>query len=261
MTKLGLRADTRTEVVSPMPAPGAPSPSAEDRFLALTVRSWGRSLRPAKGRGRVKTRFCGGAEAGRRAGKRSGLRNGSGCGGLSGRPYRLDHRLHPEDGDHPLEIVGENVKAHLGSHFSEGARQKVGRAHPGFDGPERVLCGLATDAHGLGRTVQLFLHRIEDGFVLPAPDAPFLGRRASGFQSAAGAFARPVAVQREPLLHRCGSVRQRLAGGTTIGVLLGIVDKILLAEPAIGLAPEVSGFGTSGVTPAASQARISSPLK
>jgi hypothetical protein len=28
-------------------------------------------------------------------------------------------------------------------------------------------------------------------------------------------------------------VRQRLAGGTTIGVLLGIVDKILLAEPAI----------------------------
>ena len=26
------------------------TPSAEDRFLALTVRSWGRSLRPASGR-------------------------------------------------------------------------------------------------------------------------------------------------------------------------------------------------------------------
>src|ERR1700722_3268459 len=31
----------------------------------------------------------------------------------SGRPHRLDERLHPEDGDHPLQIVGENVKAHL----------------------------------------------------------------------------------------------------------------------------------------------------
>jgi hypothetical protein len=31
----------------------------------------------------------------------------------SGGPHRLDERLHPEDGDHPLQIVGENVKAHL----------------------------------------------------------------------------------------------------------------------------------------------------
>ena len=33
--------------------------------------------------------------------------------GASGGPDRLDERLHPEDGDHPLQVVGENVKAHL----------------------------------------------------------------------------------------------------------------------------------------------------
>jgi hypothetical protein len=51
-----------------------------------------------------------------------------------------------------------------------------------------MFCGLAADAHGLGRTVQPFLHRVEDGFVLPALDAPFLGSRALEFQGAAGAL-------------------------------------------------------------------------
>ena len=31
----------------------------------------------------------------------------------SGGPHRLDEGLHPEDGDHPLQIVRENVEAHL----------------------------------------------------------------------------------------------------------------------------------------------------
>ena len=40
----------------------------------------------------------------------------------SGAPHRLDRRLNSEDGDHSLEIVRENVKAHLGSHLFERAR-------------------------------------------------------------------------------------------------------------------------------------------
>jgi hypothetical protein len=36
----------------------------------------------------------------------------------SGGPHRLDERLHPEDDDHPLQVVGENVKAHLALTFS-----------------------------------------------------------------------------------------------------------------------------------------------
>jgi hypothetical protein len=72
-----------------------------------------------------------------------------GSGGL----HRLDERLHPEDGDYPLQIVGENVKAHLRADLFEGAQPEVGRAHPRLDGSEWMFCGLASDAHGLGRTV------------------------------------------------------------------------------------------------------------
>jgi hypothetical protein len=71
----------------------------------------------------------------------------------SGGPHRLDERLHPEGGDHPLQIVGENVKAHLRADLFEGAQLEVGRAHPRLDGSEWMFRGLASDAHGLGRTV------------------------------------------------------------------------------------------------------------
>src|ERR1700722_19491929 len=54
----------------------------------------------------------------------------------SGGPHSLDERLHPEDGDHPLQIVGENVKAHLRADLFEGAQPEVGRAHPRLDGSE-----------------------------------------------------------------------------------------------------------------------------
>jgi hypothetical protein len=68
-------------------------------------------------------------------------------------PHRLDERLHPEDGDHPLQIVRENVKAHLRSDLFKGAQAEVGRAHPRLDGSEWMFRGLAPDAHGLGRAV------------------------------------------------------------------------------------------------------------
>jgi hypothetical protein len=48
----------------------------------------------------------------------------------SGGPHHLDERLHPEDGDHPLQIVRENVKAHLRADLFEGAQPEVGRTHP-----------------------------------------------------------------------------------------------------------------------------------
>jgi hypothetical protein len=100
---------------------------------------------------------------------------GSGC------PHRLDERPRPEDGDHSLQIVGENMKAHLRADLFEGAQAEVGRAHPSLDGSERMLRGLASDAHGPGRAFQPLLHRVEDGFVLPPLDAPLLCRRAFRF--------------------------------------------------------------------------------
>ena len=54
----------------------------------------------------------------------------------SGDPHRLDERLHPEDGDRPLQIVRQNVKAHLRSDLFKGAQAEVGRAHPRLDGSE-----------------------------------------------------------------------------------------------------------------------------
>jgi hypothetical protein len=39
----------------------------------------------------------------------------------SGGPDCLDERLHPEDGDHSLQVVGENVKAHLRADLFKGA--------------------------------------------------------------------------------------------------------------------------------------------
>jgi hypothetical protein len=38
--------------------------------------------------------------------------------GSSG-PHRLDERLQPEDGDHPLQVVGENMKAGDGASLSD----------------------------------------------------------------------------------------------------------------------------------------------
>jgi hypothetical protein len=50
--------------------------------------------------------------------------------------------------------------------------------------PERMFCGLTSDAHTRGRSVQPLLHRVEDGFVLPSLDAPFFGRRVLRFHIA-----------------------------------------------------------------------------
>jgi hypothetical protein len=121
--------------------------------------------------------------------------------------------------------------------------------------------GLASDAHGLKRTVQPFLHRIQDGFVLPTLDAPLLCRRALRFQRAGGALRRPVVMQLSPCLDIPISPGQRLAGRTTIDVFARVVDEILLAEPAVRLGARGQRLRTSGVTPVASQAKISSPLK
>jgi hypothetical protein len=96
--------------------------------------------------------------------------------------------------------------------------------------------------------------------VLPTLDPPLLCRRALSIQRTAGAFHRPVVMQLSPCLDIPISPGQLLAGRTTVDVFARFVDEILLAEPAVRLG-EISGFGTSGVTPVASQARISSPLK
>src|SRR5271157_6016055 len=98
-----------------------------------------------------------------------------------------------------------------------------------------MLRSLAADAHCLGRTVQPLLHRVKNGLMLPSLYAPFFGGCAFGFQSAAGARGRLVAMQREPILDGRAPARQFLAGGATVGVFLGIINEIRLTEPPLCL--------------------------
>ena len=42
----------------------------------------------------------------------------------------LQQRCDTEDRDHPLHVVGQNVKAHLGSHLIQRPGQEVAAAHP-----------------------------------------------------------------------------------------------------------------------------------
>ena len=55
--------------------------------------------------------------------------------------------------DHPLHVVGEHAKAHLGSDVPERFGQEMRTSHPGFEGAEDMLDGPATDAHGIGQQV------------------------------------------------------------------------------------------------------------
>ena len=71
--------------------------------------------------------------------------------------------------------------------------------------------------------------------VLPPRDPSLRPRRAFGFHRAGRARRRPVAPQLLAILLIRVSVREALAGGAPIGVLVGEVDKVLLPEAALGL--------------------------
>jgi hypothetical protein len=91
-------------------------------------------------------------------------------------------------------VVGEDVETHLGSNFFEGPGQEVGASHPGLEGPERMLDGLSSDAHGVGHALEPGLHLVEHAFVLPALDPLQLVRGASGFERAGEAGGQVTVV-------------------------------------------------------------------
>jgi hypothetical protein len=59
----------------------------------------------------------------------------------------LQQRRDTEDREHPLHVVGQNRKAHLGSHPIECPGQEVAATHPWFERREWVLNRLPADAH------------------------------------------------------------------------------------------------------------------
>ena len=125
------------------------------------------------------------------------------------------------------------MEAHLGSDLVEGPGQEVGGAHPGLEGPERMLDSLSSHAHGVGHPVEPILHPVEHILILPALDAPQLGRRALGSERASEAGAQ-VAVEVEVF----GVIRPAIGLGefgacrAGVMVLLGVVDEVLPGEEA-----------------------------
>src|SRR5215813_9523515 len=98
--------------------------------------------------------------------------------GCSG-PHRLHQRSGAEDLDHSLEVVGEDVEAHLRSDLFERLHPEVRRPHPGFYGPEGMFDRRAPDPHDLWRAVQPRLHGFDHRLVLPAGDPALFSGRAS----------------------------------------------------------------------------------
>ncbi len=93
--------------------------------------------------------------------------------------------------------------------------------------------GLSSDAHGVGHAVEPGLHFVEHVLMLPALDAPQLGRRASRFERTGEAGAQ-VAIEVEVLgmirpAIGLGQLRPRRAG---VVVVLGVVDEVLSGEEA-----------------------------
>ena len=128
-------------------------------------------------------------------------------------PDHRHQRSHTEDRDHSLQVVGQDVKAHFGSDLVEGPGQEVGGAHPRFEGPERVLDGLSSHAHGLGHAVEPGLHPVEHVLILPALDDPPLGRRASGSERTGEAGAQvAVAVEVFGVIHAAMDFGEFLPG-------------------------------------------------
>ena len=67
------------------------------------------------------------------------------------RPHRGDQPPGVEDLDRSLQVVGQNLQAHLGSHARQHSGQEVTRSHPGLQGSEHKLHGLSAQSHGLQR--------------------------------------------------------------------------------------------------------------
>src|SRR5262249_46969556 len=139
------------------------------------------------------------------------------------------------DGDDAFEVVSQHVEAHLGADPLEGPRQEVGRSHPSFDGAERVLHGLSSNAHNVRLLLQTLLHGIDDGFVLPSFDATLPTGRASRLHGAAAAVAGPRVATGRALVAVVEPPGQPLPGWAAILVVFDDVDKVLLTEATRGL--------------------------
>ena len=109
-------------------------------------------------------------------------------------PQGGEERPGSEDRHDPLQIVGQDLQAHLGGLVSLPSHPEVGRPHPAFVRPEQVLDRLAPRAHRMRIRVEPALYGFQDSLVLSPRHPPLLGRRAACLDRAVVAGRRPVAA-------------------------------------------------------------------
>src|SRR5260221_8728921 len=124
-----------------------------------------------------------------------------------------------------------------------------------------MLDRLAALTHRVRVGIEPLLHGFEQLLMLPPGNSSLRSGRAFRFQRAGRAHCRPVASQLLALLLVRVSVRKALAGRTTIDVLIGQIDEVLLAEPTRRLRARCHRLGNVTVMPASWHSRISGLLK
>ncbi len=89
-------------------------------------------------------------------------------GGHHSRLDRVEERRHAENRQHPFEVVRQHMQTHLSAHMLEGFHLEVGVAHPGFQGPERMLDGGSSRAHPLRFAIEAGCGSLDDRFMFPS---------------------------------------------------------------------------------------------
>ena len=87
-----------------------------------------------------------------------------------------------ENIDNSPQVVGQHVQAHFRPHMFKGLHQEVSRPHPELERTEDMLNGTPSLFHLPRISVQTILHCIQNAFMLPSPDPPFLASGALCFQ-------------------------------------------------------------------------------
>lgn len=103
------------------------------------------------------------------AGRRTRLRGSSHLHGL----HRPGNPKYVHDS---LEVIGQHLKAHLGTYSPERPGQEVCGTHPVFERIEDMLNGTSADGHRIGLPVKPALHRFQRVLVLPSSDPAIVAR-------------------------------------------------------------------------------------
>src|SRR5215468_1983043 len=154
-----------------------------------------------------------------------------------------DEAIEPNDGEHAREVVAERHQAPFAAHLVEAAHQKVAVAGPAFEGAERVLGERSAAAH---LRISVFHPRavsVEHGFMLPTLDGTrrCLGRETAGAHRAGVAIGLAAHIpDLDPAVGIDLATFRWLEKGASraaIGIHLGLVDELFMADAALCFEP------------------------